>query len=194
MSGLGYRKTVHFTSLTAEKGGPGEGGAWQWQLVRTGPLNAHSSGGIVTSPASPLDPVIGGSLAVSAQSTSQSPATLGFYAQSHPSDWNYHCSLIGQTLSIEVLPTSIGATAYLELLVTSSYHPARTGRAAGQYVLSYRFGGAGAPGTRSVSGLLGVVNVPVVRRPVELGRRHSRQSTSQRYGRIWTPVTSGSSG
>ena len=61
-----------------------------------------------------------------------------------------------------MLPTSIGATAYLELLVTSSYHPARTGRAAGQYVLSYRFGGAGAPGTRSVSGLLGVVNVPVV--------------------------------
>ena len=161
MSGLGYRKTVHFTSLTAEKGGPGEGGAWQWQLLRTGPLNAHSTGGIVTSPASPLDPVVGGSLAVSAQSTKQSPATLGFYAQSHPSDWNYHCSLIGQTLSIEVLPTSIGATAYLELLVTSSYHPARNGRAAGQYVLSYRFGGTGAPGTRSVSGLLGVVNVPV---------------------------------
>jgi hypothetical protein len=164
MSSLGYRKTVHFTSLTAEKGGPGEGGAWQWQLVRTGPLSAHSSGGIVTSPASPLDPVIGGSLAVSAQSTKQSPATLGFYAQSHPSDWNYHCSLIGQTLSIEVLPTAIGATAYLEFLVTSSYHPARNGRPAGQYVLSYRFGGSGRPGTRSVSGLLGVVNVPVVPR------------------------------
>ena len=162
MSGIGYRKTVHFTSLTAEKGGPGEGGAWQWQLVRTGPLNAHSSGGIVTSPASPLDPVIGGSLKVSAQSTSQTPATLGFYAESHPSDWNYHCSLIGQTLSIEVLPTSISATAYLELLVTSSYHPARTGRPAGQYVLSYRFGGPGAPGTRSASGLRGIVNVPVV--------------------------------
>ncbi len=162
MSGLGYRKTVHFTSLTAEKGGPGEGGAWQWQLIRTGPLNAQSTGGIVTSPASPLDPVVGGSLAVSAQSTTQSPATLGYYAESHPSDWNYHCSLIGQTLSIEVLPTSISSTAYLELLVTSSYHPARSGRAGGQYVLSYRFGGAGAPGTSSVSGLLGVVNVPVV--------------------------------
>ena len=162
MSGLGYRKTVHFTSLTAEKGGPGEGGAWQRQLIRTGPLNAPSTGGIVNSPASPLDPVAGGSLALSAQSTSQTPATLGYYAQSHPSDWNYHCSLIGQTLSIEVLPTAISRPAYLELLVTSSYHPARSGRAPGQYVLSYRFGGAGAPGTRSVSGLLGVVNVPVV--------------------------------
>ena len=162
MSGTGYRKTVHFTSLTAEKPAPGEGGAWQLQLMRTGPLNSHhSTGGIVTSPSSPLDPVIGGSLAVSAQSTTQSPATLGYYAQSHPSDWNYHCSLIGQTLSIEVLPVSIGATAYLEFLVTSSYHPARSGRPAGQYVVSYRFGGAGAPGTRSVSGLAGVVNVPV---------------------------------
>jgi hypothetical protein len=162
MSGIGYRKTVHFTSLTAEKPAAGEGGAWQWQLMRTGPLNSHhSSGGIVTNPSSPLDPVIGGSLAVSAQSTNQSPATLGFYAESRLSDWNYHCSLIGQTLSIEVLPGSIGATAYLECLVTSSYHPARSSRPAGQYVVSYRFGGAGASGTRSVSGLAGVVNVPV---------------------------------
>ena len=162
MSGTGYRKTVHFTSLTAEKPASGEGGVWQWQLTRTGPLNSqHSTGGIVTSSSSPLDPVIGGSLAVSAQSTTQSPATLGFYAQSQSSDWNYHCSLIGQTLSIEVLPVSIGATAYLEFRVTSSYHPARSNRPAGQYVVSYRFGGAGAPGTRSVSGLAGVVNVPV---------------------------------
>ena len=162
MSGTGYRKTVHFTSLTAEKPATGEGGAWQWQLMRTGSLNSqHSTGGIVTSPSSPLDPVIGGSLAVSAQSTTQSPATLGFYSQSQSSDWNYHCSLIGQTLSIEVLPVSIGPTAYLEFRVTSSYHPARSGRPAGQYVVSYRFGGAGAPGTRSVSGLAGVVNVPV---------------------------------
>jgi hypothetical protein len=162
MSGIGYRNTVHFTSITAEKPARGEGGAWQWQLMRTGPLNSHhSAGGIVTSPSSPLDPVIGGSLAVSAQSTAHSPATLGFYAQAQGADWNYHCSLIGQTLSIEVLPTSIGATAYLEFLVTSSYHPAHGGRPAGQYVVSYRFGGVGAPGTRSVSGLAGVVNVPV---------------------------------
>jgi hypothetical protein len=161
MTGLGYRNTVHFTSLAAEKGGSGEGRAWQWQAQRTGPLSAASAGSIVTSPASPRDPVPGGSLAVSAQSTTRSPATLGFYAQSNLADWNYHCSLIGQTVSIEVLPTAISSSGYLELLITSSYHPAHGGRPAGDYLVSYRFGGAGTPGTRSVSGLLGVVNVPV---------------------------------
>ena len=159
MSGLSYRKTVHFTSLTAEKAGPGEGRPWQWQVNRTGPLNAGSSGGIVTNPCSPVDPVSGGSLAVSAQSTDQSLATLGFYADAHAADWNYHCSLIGQTLSVEIFPASISSTAFLELLVTSSYHPAVGSRHAGNYALSYRFGGPGTPGTRSVSGLLGIVNV-----------------------------------
>ena len=161
MSGLTYRKTVHFTSLTAEHPAAGEGRPWQWQLQRSGELTANSTGGIVTNPCSPLDPVVGGSLAVSAQSENASAATLGFYADATQADWNYHCSLLGQTLSIEVLPTSIGTSAYLELLVTSSYHPASGGRLAGNYAVSYRFGGPGAAGTRSVSGLLGVVNVAV---------------------------------
>lgn len=159
MSGVGYRNTVHFTSLTAEKAAPGEGGPWQWQLQRTGSLTRASSGRIVATPCSPLDPVVGGSLAVSAQSGNQPPATLGFYAQSQSSDWNYHCTLLGQTISIEVLPTSIGPTAYLEILVTSSFHPALNGRPAGQYVISYRLGGSGAAGTRSVAGINGVVNL-----------------------------------
>lgn len=161
MSGLTYRKTVHFTSLTAEKPAAGEGRPWQWQLQRSGELSAASTGGIVTNPSSPLDPVAGGSLEVSAHSDNASAATLGFSADANQADWNYHCSLLGQTLSIEVMPTSIGSSAYLELLVTSSYHPASGGRLAGNYVLSYRFGGSGAPGTRSVSGLNGVVNVAV---------------------------------
>jgi hypothetical protein len=161
MSGLTYRKTVHFTSLTAETPAAGEGRAWLWQLQRSGDLVAGSSGGIVTQPSSPLDPVSGGSLAVSAQSANHTPATLGFSADANNADWNYHCSLIGQTLSIEVLPTNVSSSAYLELLVTSSYHPASGGRLAGTYAVSYRFGGSGAPGTRSVSGLLGTVNVAV---------------------------------
>ena len=32
MTGRGYRKTVHFISLTAVKGASGEGGAWHWEL------------------------------------------------------------------------------------------------------------------------------------------------------------------
>jgi hypothetical protein len=159
MSGIGYRDTVHFTSLTAEKPAPGEGGPWQWQLQRAGELTKTSTGGIVSSPSSPLDPVVGGSLAVSAESSNHAAASLGFYAQSQSSDWNYHCSLIGQTLAIEVLPTSIGSSAYLEILITSSYHPANSGRPAGQYSISYRLGGPGVPGTSSVSGIQGVVNL-----------------------------------
>jgi len=155
MSGLTYRKTVHFTSLTAEKPEAGEGRAWQWQIQRSGALTDGSNSRINTFPCSPLDPVRGGSPAISAQSNDGSAATLGVYADANSADWNYHCSLIGQTLSIEVLPTQFSSNAYLEMLITSSYHPAALGRLAGTYAVSYRFGGSGAPGTRSVSGLLG---------------------------------------
>jgi hypothetical protein len=163
MSGLTYRKTVHFTSLTDEQPAAGEGRPWLWEIQRSGDLAAGASGSIVTNPCSPLDPVVGGSLAVSAQSQNDSVAKIGAFADANAADWNYHCSLIGQTLSIEVLPTAISSRAYLELRVTSSYHPASGGTPAGQYVLSYRFGGSGVAGTRSVSGLTGVVNVAVSR-------------------------------
>ena len=159
MAGGGYRKTVHFTSLTAEQPAAGEGSPWQWSFMASGPLTAQSTGGIVASPASPVDPVAGGSLQLLAQSTGSTRAALGFTAESHPSGWNYQGSLIGQALSIEVLPMSVSATAYLELLVTSSAHPAHGGRPAGTYSLSYRFGGAGAG--RSTSGVAGVVTVPM---------------------------------
>lgn len=62
-----------------------------------------------------------------------------------------------------MLPTAISPTAHLELLVSSSYHPARNGRPAGAYAISYRFGGSGAPGSRVATGLLGVVTVPVTK-------------------------------
>lgn len=156
MAGGGYRKTVHFTSLTAEQPAKGEGSPWEWAPATDGGLTAESTGGIVASPSSPKDPVVDGSLRVSAQSTGTSPASLGFSAESHGSGWNYQGSLIGQTLSIEVLPTSVFARDYLELLITSSAHPSVNGRPAGNYSLSYRMGAA--PASRSATGLLGVVN------------------------------------
>ena len=60
-----------------------------------------------------------------------------------------------------MLPTAVGRTGYLELALTSSYHPASNGRPAGQYSLSYRFGGAGVPSTRTAQGNVGVVSVAV---------------------------------
>ncbi len=84
MDGIGYRKTVHFTSLTKERGAPGEGGAWLWTRAESGPLASRSEGGIVHSPSSPNDPVAGGSMHVSAKSRTRARAKLGYYADSHP--------------------------------------------------------------------------------------------------------------
>ena len=156
MEGVHYRNVVHFTSLTAETT---DGAAWQWQRENTGSLTAASGGGIVASPASPADPIAGGALSVTAQSTSSAVAAVRFFAESHPAGWNYHRNLYGQTLSIEVLPSKVGTGGYLELLLTSSYHQAVGGRPAGIYSLSYRVGGQGQPGTRSSQGLQGIVNI-----------------------------------
>src|SRR6266851_3615402 len=38
MNQTGWREVVHFTSLTAENGGPGQGGPWLWEKAESGPL------------------------------------------------------------------------------------------------------------------------------------------------------------
>jgi hypothetical protein len=156
MQQRGYRNVVHFTSLTAEKG---DGVAWAWQKRTSGSL-ASSSGGIVAA-GSPNDTIKTGSLSVAAKSKNANAATCGFIANTAAANSNQRGNLYGQVLTIDVLPSVIGLTGYLELLLSSSYHPARNGRPAGQYSVSYRFGGRGTPGTRTAQGIAGVVNVPV---------------------------------
>lgn len=162
MDGLDYRDTVHFTSLTQENGGPGQGGAWAWTQRKSGPLSGASGGGIVSSPSSPNDPVAGGSLQLAAMSTSSGggAATFGFYANSKPAGWNYRDNLTGQTLSIDVLLNPGWSKGYFELLIGTSYHEASGGRPAGQYSLSYRFVPAG-PAGRAAQGNEGVITIPV---------------------------------
>lgn len=152
----GYRSVVHFTSLTAERT---DGAAWAWQKRTSGALSS-SSGGIVSS-GSPNDPVRTGSLSLAAKSKSSKTASLGFLANANNANYNQRANLYGQVLTIDVLPSVVGLTGYLEILLTSSFHPARNGRSGGQYSVSYRFGGSGVPGTRTVQGIAGVVNVPV---------------------------------
>jgi len=130
MTGLGYRDTVHFTSLDAEQPDPGQGKAWHWTPAHSGRLASYS-GGIVASPCSPNDPVAGGALAVSAQS-SKGSAGYGYYANSGPSDLNYRDNLTGQSQSIDVLLGPGWSNGYAELAITTSAHPS------GQYALSYR--------------------------------------------------------
>jgi len=161
MDGIGYRKTVHFTSLTAEAGAAGESGPWTWTKTQSGPVAAGSGGGIVASPSSPLDPVAGGSLHLSVKSATTAPARYGYYADSYPAGWNYRDNLTGQSLAVEVLPTSGWTRGYLELAITTSYHQATAGRPAGDYSVSYRFVPTGTPAQRTASGIQGVVTVPV---------------------------------
>ncbi|MDQ4037966.1 MAG: hypothetical protein M3313_06380, partial [Actinomycetota bacterium] len=146
-----------FSSLTNETG---DGTPWTWTLHKYGSHTTASTGGVVTSPASPKDPVAGGSLQVTAQSSGSTQASLGFHPETGQGKHNWRTNLTRQTLSLEVLPTSIGAYAYLELLIGSSYHPASGGRPAGKYSISYRFGGSGSPGQRQQSKNMAIVTVP----------------------------------
>lgn len=155
MNGVTDKHVVHFTSLTNETG---DGTPWRWQQRRTGSLTSASTGGIVTTPASPSDPVAGGSLRVAAQSTGAATASLSY--EPSPDYPSWRTNLADQTISVEVLPTSVGGNAYLELFIGSSHHPAAGGRPAGRYSLSYRIGGPAAPGSRVASGLQGIVTLP----------------------------------
>ena len=162
MDGTNYRRTVHFTSLTNEKGAPGQGGSWQWQQRKSGPVSRASAGKIVTTPCSPNDPVAGGALSLSVGSTGGEEAKLGFYANCQPAGWNYRDNLTGQSLSFDVMPEPGWANGYLELLIDSSYHEASAGRPAGLYSLSYRIVPAnGQPGTRAAQGNQGIITCPV---------------------------------
>jgi hypothetical protein len=159
MDAIGYRKVTHFTSF-AEKGAAGQGGAWAWTVAESGPNTTASGGGIVAVPCSPKDPVSGGALRLVAKSSGTSAAKFGYLADCHPAGWNYRDNLAGQSLLADVLLGPGWSAGYLELLVTTSYHPASGGRAAGNYTLSYRFTPGGTASAKA-SGNSGIITVPV---------------------------------
>jgi hypothetical protein len=162
MDGRGYRTVVHFTSLTGEKPPAGQGSPWAWQQRESGPLNTSTSGGgIVTNPCSPNDPLAGGALRLAAQSTSTSPATFGYWANSKPAGWNYHDNLTGQSLVIDVLLNQGWTNGYLEMLIGTSYHQASASRSAGIPQISYRFVRRSGNRSYATQGNLGIVTVPV---------------------------------
>jgi hypothetical protein len=159
MDAINYRNVTHFTSFS-EKGASGQGGAWTWTVAKSGPNTSASTGGIVATPCSPKDPVSGGALHLVARSSSTSAAKYGYFADCHPAGWNYRDNLTGQSLLLDVLLASGWSRGYLELLVTTSDHPAIGGRPAGNYSLSYRFT-RGGTASRRASGNNGIITVPV---------------------------------
>ena len=85
-------------------------------------------------------------LAVQAGSATQCRHLLSGQSQ----DLLNRTSLAGASLSMDVYPISISSGSFLALEIVTSYRPNRAGLPAGQYVLSYRVGGAQAPGTAKV--------------------------------------------
>jgi hypothetical protein len=161
MDGTEYRDTVHFTSLTKEKGGPGQGAAWDWEVRRSGPLTSNSGGGIVSYPVTPNDPAPHGSLSLTAQTQSGSQtASYGYYANCKPAHWNYRDNLTGQSLSIDVLLDPWWSDGYLEMLISTSYHEASGGRPAGLYSLAYRMVPSGGQ-SRVARQNDGIITIPV---------------------------------
>ncbi len=69
MSAYGYRGVVHFDAMTEKE----DGLPWTW-VPRTSGSLSESSGRIVTTPSSPLDPSVPGSLRVTATSKGSSVA------------------------------------------------------------------------------------------------------------------------
>lgn len=152
MMGYGYRQAVHFDSLSEAESGR----TWTWGPVKTGSF-ASSTAGIVQSPSSPLDPSQPGALRFTATSAGGPAASNYLEAKTDSARKNERANLAGQVLEIEVFPEQIGPNGYLELLIVSSWHPARGGRPAGTYSLSYRIGGPGAPGSQVAQGIKGVI-------------------------------------
>lgn len=156
MSAQGYRQAVHFTSLKeTENGAP-----VTWKKVTSGGSTLTSSAmTIVTSPASPLDPVTpASSMSVTGVGTGTAFSTVRGVATGARD--NLRSTLAGQQIALEVYPQQVGPNTMCEIRVLSSTHPATGGRPAGQYTLSYRIGGPDAPGTRKASGITGIVVLP----------------------------------
>jgi hypothetical protein len=153
MSGQGYWQLVHFSGFS-ESMGPIR---LQWNESRSGSL-ASASSQIVSSPASPADP---GSRAmrIAATGSGSAFAYLRRLANTSGGRQNLLGTLAGTTISLDVFPQSIGPNAFMEVRVQTGYRPATGGRGAGPYVLSYRIGGPGTPGSAVAQGLTGVVTL-----------------------------------
>ena len=162
LSQFGYRRVIHFDAMSENEDGLPN----RWVRKASGSF-ASASGTIVSSPVSPLDPSGGKALRITG--TTAAKATAFSYNRYLLDDTkarqNVTGTLAGVELDIEVLPQSISSDAFTELLVVTSFKPARSGRPAGRYQISYRIGGPDAPGTYRLAGtgtssLTGIVVLP----------------------------------
>ena len=154
MSAHRYRRAVHFDGWTEDE----DGRPLTWVPARSGTLSEFS-GAIVTSPASPLDPSAASSLRITATGSGTAWSYNRYKADTRQARQNLSAQLGGQTIAIEVLPEQLGPDGFMEIRLVTSRRPAKAGRGAGLYTLSYRLGGDAPPGSRRASGLTGIVTV-----------------------------------
>lgn len=102
----------------------------------------------------------GGSVRVLAESATTTAASITLPLQAKPTAFNrFRTSVSGLTIKQTIGTAKLTNGARYELVLWLSYHPARSGRPAGQYRLVYRFGGARGR-WKEGSGLIGVVSAP----------------------------------
>jgi hypothetical protein len=98
-------------------------------------------------------------LAESSSTTAAASVTLALQAK--PLAFNrLRTSIAGQTLEHTVATATLSGGATYEVVVDLSYHPAASGRPAGNFRLVYRFGAATASRFTEDGGLTGVVTAP----------------------------------
>ncbi|MFI7600175.1 hypothetical protein [Actinoplanes sp. NPDC049681] len=137
-----YRRVVRFDDVTELE----KGLAWTWTQRTDGALSIATAG------------FGDGALRLSAVGAAPEGGILWEVG----SAWNstYSTCIADTVLGLDVLPERAGPGAALLLEMRLSYHPARGGRPAGEYILQYRIGAAAEPGYTTTD-LLGVVDVPV---------------------------------
>jgi len=151
MLATGYRQAVHLTSAKELENGL----AWTWSRTTAGsPATAVATW--VTSPVSPADPVPGALHLVTTGTTGawSTQTMTGSAANSL-----IRTGIAGQRLTLDVLATSLGPDAYVELSIGLSHRPDSGGRPGGRYTIAYRVGGPNPPGSAVPSGISGVVTV-----------------------------------
>lgn len=152
----GYRRAVHFHGPTERENGY----AWTWSVARSGSFASDVSSW-VDSPVSPHDTGAPGALRLRAVSRGAAAAVLR--QDGAAAHQLIRTSLAGQRIRIDVLPVARSRKAWVGVEVVTSYRPARDGRPAGVYRVSYRIGGPGTPGTKVRSGTSAVVTLAAPR-------------------------------
>jgi hypothetical protein len=146
-----HRREVHFDGPSEPEGQL----SWTWAQRTDGTL-AVSAVEFVDEPRAPDDP--GRALRLSATGGGAEGGILWYAGTAF--NFSYSTCIADTTLELDVFTETAEPGAVALLQMELSYHPARGGLPAGQYVLRYRFGGGVTERRHTANGLLGLVDVP----------------------------------